>query len=264
MTISGPSLILTPAEIARWTEDCAQIDASIEKLHRKRGEIEKKLEAARLLAPSLFEVATQKSLSGSKMLKRKGLTTWPHIIEEQVRASGDGIRQKDMLEQLRTGPYASRFQGRNESGYYNAVQKVLGRGDVIKRGDWLFTPAQYDAYLERLARGEVKDVADEADYGSPAAAEAVRFIAANPGVRSIAVIRAIWDAHEGAHPPSKTSLYNTLARLVEQKKIRKDESGAFYLPNANEAPAGQPGGASEAGEVDASPDENRRGFRVIG
>ena len=168
-----------------------------------------------------------------------------------------------MLEQIRTGPYGERLEA-SESGYYNGIQKALKRQQIIKRGEWLFTPAQYDDYMKRLARGEVSDVADESDYGSPAAAAAVQYIKDAPGQKSAAVIRAVWKALEGNDLPSKTSLYNTLARLVEQQKIRKDESGAFYPFDKTEAPTGKTGGASEAGEVGASPIENRTPLRVVG
>ena len=264
MTSNVPTLTLTPAEIARWQEDCAQIDQDIEKLTKRKDEILQKLDAARLLAPALFEAAVGRhGVTHRTVLKRKGLTTWPQIIEEYVRNSGSGIRQKEMLEQIRSGVYGSRLAD-SESGYYNAVQKVLKRRIVVKRGEWLFTPSQYDEYMAKLERGEVSDVADETDYGSPAAAAAMRFIAAHPGGKSIDVIRAVWAEHDGPNLPSKTSLYNTLARLVEQKRIRKDEGGAFYLFNENEAPSDQPRGASDAGEVAASPNENRAGLRLIG
>src|SRR5665213_2137291 len=99
MTGTVPQLILTPAEIARWTEDCARIDRDVERLLKKKEDTQKKIEAARLLAPSLFEVAEERAPPGRGMsVKRKGITTWPIIIEEHVRTSGTGLKQKDLLE----------------------------------------------------------------------------------------------------------------------------------------------------------------------
>jgi hypothetical protein len=260
---SIPTFSLTAAEIARWREECAEVDQAVERLYQKKAQIEERLRAAELLAPSLFLLAQPPQARGRGQSKvRKGLLTWPHLIEEGVRNSGQGIRQKELLDQLRAGPYGQRLV-ESESGYYNAIQKVLRRKQIIKRGDWLFTPAQYDQYMDRLGKGEVQDVAEEADYGSPAAAEAVRFISARPGSKSIDVIKAIWEAHSEPNPPSKTSLYNMLARLVEQRKVRKDDQGRFYPAQMTEAPEALPSEASAAGEVGASPDDAQPSLRLV-
>lgn len=246
-------LILSAAEVRRWQTECEEIDRQAEVLGQRKEGLLKKLAAAELLAPSLFvEDPVLLSEGGGKVVrKRKGRATWTGLIEEQVRISGGGIRQRQLLENMRNGPYGERLKT-SESGYYNGIQKLLKREILIKRGEYLFTPAQYDEYMRKLERGEVSDLAKEATYGSTAAAEIVRFVEGSPGQRSIGLIRAVWDAHKGEHPPSKTSLYNTIARLVEQKHIRK-EDGRFYPCEKNEAPSGEPESASESGEIDPSP-----------
>jgi hypothetical protein len=257
---------LTAAEIASWREECAQIDIDIENLHKRKSAIQEKLRAAELLAPSLFILAQPPKASGRGQSKvRKGLLTWPHIIEEAVRNSGEGIRQRDLLESLRSGRHAKRLTD-SESAYYGAIQKVLRREIIFKRGDWLFTPAQHQEYLRRVAAGEIADVADEEEYGSPSAAEAMRFVARNPGVKSIDLIHHIWEQQkaQGEKLQSKTSLYNVFARLVEQNKLMKDSEGGFHPYKENEAPVGQAAGASESGEVAASSIENQPALRLIG
>ena len=251
---SNKHLVLTAAEVRRWQAECESIDHQTEDLAHRKEALLKKIAAAELLAPSLFEEdQLLPAQGGGKIIrKRKGRTTWTSVIEEQIRSSGTGIRQRQVLENMRNGPYGERLKA-SESGYYNAVQKLLKRDILVKRGDYLFTHAQYDEYMSKLERGEVRDVAEEGAFGSAAAAEIVRFVGTNPGQRSIALIKAVWEAHKGAHPPSKTSLYNTIARLVEQKHIRK-EDGRFYPYEDNEViTEDDPESTSEDGEIGSSP-----------
>lgn len=263
---SAPAFSLTTAEIARWQEQCAEIDRDVETLYRRKAEIGERLKAAQLLAPSLFILAQPPKAKGrGQATIRKGLLTWPHIIEEAVRNSGSGMRQRDLLDSIRSGRHGKRLDG-GEGGYYNGIQKVLRRGIVIKRGEWLFTPAQLEEYLRKVEAGEIADVADNAEYGSPSAAEAVRFATAHPGAKSPEIINHIWAGQKAAGEPvqSKTSLYNVLKRLVEQEKLSKDSKGGFHPFNANEAPSGEAAGASEAGEVGASPDDTQPSLRLVG
>lgn len=256
---------LSAAEISRWQEECAEIDRDVENLHKRKNEILKRIEAAQLLAPSLFIMAqTPKAKGRGQSTVRKGLLTWPRIIEEAVRNSGTGIRQRDLLDSIRSGRHGKRLTD-SESGYYNAIQKVLKRKSITKRGEWLFTPAQHDEYLRKLDAGEIEDYADVEEFGSPSAAEAVRFATAEPGAKSIEIIKHIWAVQDAAKEQrqSKTSLYNVLARLVEQQKLVKDDRGGFHPFKENEAPSGEPAGAPEAGEVGASPDDNRTVLRLF-
>lgn len=259
---SNEIMKLTVADVRGWQAENESIDAQVEQLLKRKEGNNAKLKAAELLFPSLFvQEDPPKSLDGL-VRKRSGRATWTSLIEEQVRLSGDGIRQKDLMDRLREGPFGARLKS-SESGYYNAIQKLLKREILIKRGDWLFTRVQHDEYQRRLARGEVDDFEKAASYGSPAAAEIVRFVTANPGRKSIDLIRAVWKAHSGDHPPSKTSLYNMIARLVEQRHIRKTE-GRFYVCEGNEPSASDEGDGSEA-DGDAAPsNESQQRFRVIG
>ena len=261
----APTFSLSAAEIARWQEECAEIDRDIENALKRKSEIQKRIDAAQLLAPSLFIMAQTPTAKGRGQAKvRKGLLTWPHIIEEAVRNSGVGIRQRDLLENIRAGHHGKRLTA-GESGYYNAIQKVLGRGIVIKRGEWLMTPAQDAEYLRKLAAGEIEDYSDVEEYGSPSAAEAVRFVTANPGAKSLEIINQIWTVQEAAGEPqqSKTSLYNVLKRLIEQKKLEKDDEGGFHPFKENEAPNGEPAEASETEEGATSSDDVSPLFRVV-
>lgn len=257
---------LTAAEITRWREDCAGIDRQIENLLKRKGQVEERLRAAEILAPSLFLSAQPQAAKGrGQSTVRKGLLTWPHIIEDAVRNSGTGIRQRELLESIRAGRHGKRLDT-GDSGYYNAIQKVLRRELVTKCGEWLFTPAQFEEYQRKLAAGEIADFSEETEYGSPSGAEAVRFATAKPGSKSIDIIKHIWATQDAAKEQrqSKTSLYNVLARLVEQQKLMKDDRGGFHPYQENEAPAAKLLGASETGEVGASPIENQPSLRLIG
>jgi len=222
--------------------------------------LRQKIDAVRLLAPSLFlEDGTARKDDDTGVIRsRKGRPTWTSLIEEQVRSAQMGIVQRELLAVMREGPFGDRLKV-SESGYYNAIQKLLKRGLLKKRGDRLFTPAQYSEYMMRLERGEVEDVAEVGEYGSPAAAIMVRHVHASPGCASADVIEAVWKAHEGDHPPSKTSLYNMIARLIEQRHIRREDK-KLYPYEENEAPNE---GASEAGEVRASPNDGQPRFTLV-
>jgi hypothetical protein len=219
-----------------------------------------------LLAPSLFIAAQPKTQGRGSAVMRKGLVTWQHIIEEAVRNSLTGIRQKDLLENIRAGRHGKRLAGGrgSESGYYNAIQKVLRRKIVIKRGEWLFTPAQHQEYLRKVEAGEIEDYAENAEYGSASAAEIVRFVMANPGSKSPAIIEHIWAWQEanGEAQQGRTSLYNVVRRLCDQKKLMKMPGGGFILWEENEPPAEEtpPDGSDAEGVGAPSLFENVVGF----
>lgn len=156
---------------------------------------------------------------------------------------------EDLLTSIRNGVFGDRLKT-SESGYYNAIQKLLGRGLLKKRGDRLFTPAQFSDYMTKVERGEVEDVVAVEEYGSPSAAVAVNFIKSNPGCESPQVIAAIWEASGSEQRQSKTSLYNMIARLAEQQHIRK--VGKKLYPYEQNEPPSFPGG-SDAGKVAAFP-----------
>jgi hypothetical protein len=261
MDSTSTTFSLSAAEISRWQEQCAEIDGQIDRLKKDKVAIEDRLRAAQLLAPSLFILAQPLNAAGrGQSIVRKGLLTWPHIIEEAVRNSGSGIRQRDLLENVRHGRHGKRLT-RGESGYYNAIQTVLRKKMVIKHGEWLFTPAQHQEYLRKVGAGEIEDYAENTEFGSPGAAEAARFIAANPGAKAIDIIKHIWAAQKagGRAQSPKNSLYNMLARLAQQNKLMKDEKGGYLPYKENEAPT--EAGAPDAGRVAALPFENVVGFR---
>lgn len=72
----------------------------------------------------------------------------------------------------------------------------------------------------------------------------------------------------------KNNVYTALQRLMQRKQLQRHADGSYslmrdadpegYQPNENEAPTGIAEGASETGEVAASPIENRQGFRLVG
>lgn len=247
-------LVLSAAEVRRWKAECGEIERKIEELHRQKDALEKKLEAATLLAPSLLEIdfeLSDKSVTRNLIRNRKGRATWTSLIEEEVRASREGIRQRDLLENMRKSIFGERFSS-SDSSFYNAVQKLLRRKVLVKRGEYLFTPAQHEEYVQRVERGEVVDVAQASVYGSAAGAEVVRCVKQHPGIRSIDIIRHIWALNDGEQLPSKTSLYNTISRLVDQKHIRK-EDGNYFPCDEKETPSVDAEGVSKADdEGDAS------------
>ncbi len=257
-------MTFTAAEIAQWQQQCAEIDSDIERLRKDKLDIEDRLRAAQLLFPSLFLMAQPEKVKGrGQSVIRKGLLTWPHIIEDAVRSSGTGIRQKDLLEAVRQGKHGKRLTV-GESGYYNAIHKVLKvKKSVIKRGEWLFTPAQFQEYMRKVEAGEVEDYAENAEHGSPSAAEIVRFVTANPGKRSPEAITHVWAVQEAQGEPmqSKTSLYNVVKRLIEQKKLMKDSRGGLRPYKENEPPAEEtPPDGSDTGRAATLPFENVVGF----
>ncbi|MCA1244587.1 hypothetical protein LC092_19245 [Stappia stellulata] len=253
---------ISGAEVRSWEAECSEIDLKIENLRKRQASLREKIDAVRLLAPSLFlgDGTARKSESPGLVKTRKGRATWTGVIEEQVRSSNGGVMQRELLAKMRSGPFGDRLKS-SESGYYNGIQKLLRRGLLKKRGDHLFTPAQYRDYMSKLEKGEVDDVADVSEFGSPAAVLAVRYISENPGCSSSDVIDAIWAAHEGDHPPSKTSLYNMIARLSEQKHIRKEDK-KLYPYGDNEPPA--VAGGSETDRAGTLSDDNRASLKVVG
>ncbi len=242
-------IVLSAAEVQRWRKDAAEIDAQVERLLSKKAKIMERVSAAEILAPSLFIESSAEAGDGPKVIKaRKGLVTWTALIEEIVRNSVNGISQKELLAEMRKGPYSDRLIA-SESGYYGAMAKLLKRDILKKRGDYLFTAAQYDAYLELLAAGTVVDVADNVNYGSQLAATVMEVVKINhpAGISPTDTVKALQADYETNNIalPSRNTAYNCIARLVEQKHLSK-KKGMLYL---REAKAAKPKNEAQEGEM---------------
>ena len=164
--------------------------------------------------------------------------TWTSEIYNALELHQEGKTPVELLGILRTGRIADKAAN-NPGGIYNAIAKLTKDGKIIKHKGRLFLPAHHEVFMKRVARGETQDYENDRTDGPSISEMMAHFINSRPaGVEAGEVVE-----HMKEKGFIAGSVYNNLSKIVQKGKVRRD--GKLYLPLKNEAPPGDPEGASE-------------------
>jgi hypothetical protein len=166
----------------------------------------------------------------------------------------------------------------SDKGYHNALSRAAQAQEIIRDHGRVFTPAAFQRFMAAVERGEASTTVPQPIAHSPMGEAILKIVGANPGkLNGKGVIGELRKDAEfnAALTPHETGAYNIIARLVRRGQIIRRDDG-LILPgrnfprdiagvgsDENRAPNGDAAGALEAGEVGASPNENRPGLRLI-
>lgn len=279
MTPSFPNLFNSLpglAEIRQMEEECAKIDEAIADLQARRQRYGQLIEIARTLvndqpaAPVEQTAAVEKPKDDAARPKKGGSRrreeTWKAAVAVIVKAHPEGIGYDKIKELVPERLKKQLVQFPEAKGLYTALRKLEADKVVVRINGSAFTPKGYEAYRRKLASGLVPDITNRR-RGSPIEDAVLAFLG-KVGPSKAASIRADLIQYEGFGQSvirNSSAMYNVLKRLVDHGEIVHDIDAATYrLPDENEAPAAKPLGASEAGEVAASPFDNQPTLRLIG
>ena len=163
--------------------------------------------------------------------------TWASEMLKEMEAYPDGIALIDLLAVMKDGPLAERAR-QNRNGIYNAASKLEQIGQIVKHNGRVFLPHHFEEFRKRLERGEVEDYKRGPVGGRTAADILTDFISSQPqGLETSDIVKAM--SAEGIAPGT---VYNNLSKVVSKGRVRRE--GKLYLPLKDEAPTGEPEGAS--------------------
>lgn len=265
------------ADIARWEAEGARMDAAIRELTEKRQRLDHLINMARSFidgasspAPP-FAAPVPRRKDGAA---RKG--TWMNTLREIALAHPEGISYADIRSKLPPGLQEAFEKETAPKGFYGGLRRLEREEVIVRHNSHVFTPTGFKLYQERLAAGRIKPVSGP-NRGSPISDEIKDYIANHGPSKAVAIKGHLCTFDEFKTPLMRntSAIYNFLKRLVDRGELLHDTDSATYrLPNqqphiiegANkiEAPNGNAASAPTAGEVAASPIENRPLLKLIG
>lgn len=247
-------------DIARWVAEHKRMGDAIKELQDKRIYLERLIAAAKGEA-SPAPISAPKRVDGK--LKAG---TWMHAVAEIVLQHPEGISYDGIRERMTGELGKSIKENATAKGFYGALRRLERDEIIVRHRGHAFTPAGFKRYSDKVERGEVEAVRGN-DYSHSPIADAIKAYIGKHGPAKAAALRDHLSgiAQFAESMKNGSAIYNVLTRLVDRGELLHDrELAVFSLPNENGAPNDKVAGAPEAGEVGASPNENRSLFRLIG
>lgn len=162
--------------------------------------------------------------------------TWVGELARVLNESSRGLSHKEALAMLKATPLGD-SASTGDKGFYNAVFRLEGRGQLIKSGGLLYSKKLVD---EMKARGEyLPDVTTETRRRAGGAATMIlSVLKSNPEGLDGNELRKQVAAMPGV--PSSMSkhshyIYNILATLIGQGAVVKDDGGRYRAKDASVA-----------------------------
>lgn len=248
-------------EIKRWEADYRRMGDAIVDLESRRAKLARIIAAARGEAEPAARSVPKRKRDGTY---KAG--TWIGVLGAVVKENPEGIsydalREKvpgELGEKLRETPSLKAF--------YTSLRRLERDEVIVRHRGHAFTPAGFKRYLDKVERGETPEIMG-AEYGrSPMGDAILDFIRRNGPAKANALrqhLATFEQFREGMK--NHSAIYNVLRRLLDRERLaHDDQASTYYIVDENETPAAEPLGASETGEVTASPIDSQPTLRLIG
>lgn len=267
VTESSPQALLTMEEVRAWIAERHDIRVRLE-------ELERKIEGFRLLFPDLADAmvgppersaeprgSTPKIATKAKLHLPLHERPMSDVVLFLLKDEQGGRPPRWFREKCLQTPGLRERVERSDTLIGNTLLRHAKYGKLKKVRDRYYLPD----VLKRIESGEIEELEDEKgedsfnsimheamrEYGKPfKAADAIMVAQQLPSL-----------SDRLKEQPSR--VYSWLSREVHKQKLRRDGHYYSYPPQGDEALNGNAASASSAGEVAASPIENRQGFRLV-
>lgn len=256
----------TAEDLAQWEDEHARMGVAIKDLTEKRQQLGELIRVAAAIHGGTE--ARKRGVGNANLGTSRGVIkgSWMHAVLEVASRYPEGVHY-DQLRLEMPEPFASKLaQDPNAKSFYGAMRRLEEAKKAKRYKNHLFP---YEAFLKHKAMveaGEIGDVQGRDPRGSPMADELKAFLAKSPRASAKSI-----RAHLIEFPDFRTGLtrnssaiYNLLKKLRDREEIVQHDDNLYSLLDGNEAPNGNPAGASVAGEVRASPEDNQPSLRLIG
>lgn len=280
MTDPFSNLVLL-ADLNRWVEECARIDAEIAGLTAKREKFGRMIELAKEFVSDPIVAREEPALVGEPAeaapapvdavektpgVRRSRKDAWKPAIELIVKAHPEGIAYDKIRELVPENLRKQLEQFPAAKGFYTALGKLHDMKVIVRENGVAFTRKGYASYKRKLAAGETPNITS--GRRASAIEDAIKeFLRENSPAKGVAIRAHLikFDEFGQTMLRNSSAMYNVLLRLKGHGEITHDEDTATYsIVQENGALDDDVESAPETGEVTASPVENRPGLRLIG
>lgn len=223
MTNLPPSISLSAADVQAWRDECVQIEGRIEQLSEKLQGLKQKIAAAEILLP---QTANGVPDTGTESIKN-----WIDLVLFALGKADGGRTQRYILEFGKNTPLADRIK-RTPNGLYNAVSRLVGRGQVVRHGDLFYLPQLWAA----IEAGDAADNPESSLSTTKTMAEAIFDVLSDGKPREPkAIFASIQD--EGVAEKLRRNPqygYTVLGRLSATGQIEKSDGHYSLVTGGDE------------------------------
>ncbi|MGQ3039853.1 MAG: hypothetical protein ACT6TH_07140 [Brevundimonas sp.] len=255
MTDSPPSTSeqeILRGVVTRWEAELRAIDA------RRTQVIEKLSAAQRLLevmgdeiipAARAHSIPEEVSHSGTQLMipevgsrpvEVRSDAKWVDLVRQWVGAAFDGLSYAELRALIDKHPaIADRF-ALSDKGYYNALSRLVNRGELVRHNGRLFSAEAFERYRRKVATGVIADLPAPMPSAHSPMGEAVMDIvwaSRESGIVGKDVIATLRTDPEfnASLTPHTSGAYNVIARLTKRAQLIRRDDGLIF-PGTRMAP----------------------------
>src|SRR4051812_33952586 len=126
MNTPPSSIQISDADVQAWRDECTQIEGRIQQLNDKLQQLRQKIGAAEIL----LGMAPLSGDSVAQRIAADQVKNWIDLVLFALANADGGRSQRYILDVGRETALAERVK-RSPNGLYNAVNRMMGRGDLI-------------------------------------------------------------------------------------------------------------------------------------
>lgn len=249
------SPLLTAEQVASWVSERSDVARQYSALGERLADLDKKLAAVELLLPSALAGA----LLHPENTRPRAEASFTELAMEVLSHATRGLAPNEVRNILIADPEVGDRAQASHNGVTNALSRLLAIKKVVKKNRRYYLP-------ETLANIESGETVEDVSVSNTGSFNATMHLLMQKSGKPFTAKEALLEGK--GHPPTAEKIsdqpsrvYSWLSREVAKGKLIKT-ADVYTYPNENRAPA--EAGALEAGEVAASPNDNRQGFRLVG
>jgi len=228
---SDANIVISAESVRQKADEVAELER---KAAKGREELQLLVNYLRFIGrddwvPSNLVILSREENSFQPLRNEPG--TWTGETMRVLASAPNGVSLTAIRDALAKGELAERLKN-NPNGFYNGVSRLESNGDAVRYKGMVFSKANYDAFMARLARGEVEDLSGE-DERRTVADVLVEYIEKYSG--GVATKQIVQDMVALGVVPSAASVYNVLSKIVRAERVRRDK-GIYFPLNEMDRP----------------------------
>jgi hypothetical protein len=250
--------LLTAEQVSEWVRERAEVAQQHEALGARLEDLDRKLEAVRLLLPA---AAAALLLEPNKPREHPNSGITDYIVQV-LQSEPRGYSPAEVRAILKDHPEVGERVRRSINIVSNALIRLLAREEIAKHGAKYYWPETY----ERIQHGEIEEVGDPraTDSFNALMHKAMRAYG-RPFSAKMAMQVGKQDPEIAARLTEQPSrIYSWLSRELGRNNLNRVGMLYSYPANGNEGSSASPTNPSDAEEAATSSIENRPGFRLVG
>lgn len=241
------SVLLTLDDVYRLRDERDAVAQEHAALSRRLDELNGKLTAIATFVPPHIKVllGATPSQAGGERSETPSRRKWAPSVYHVLMQEGHGLTVSEIKDKLAGNPLVESV-GKHNSALYNALSKMVGKGDLIKDGSYYCLPGQ----------SRPENASDESSQSLKMEAIREALKASLVSLRSADILKNILDS---GHPASKGmgksagAFYKALSSMTQSGEVIREGRQYRLSAQKNEPHDGGTSHGSDASSVGARP-----------